>query len=174
MAVPSGPRNSRPAPAPPATRREAVAEAIHGVRIEDPYRWLEAQEAPETRAWIDLQNAYTRAWIDPIPFRAPLQRKVEALVRHDFIGPPMVRAGRYFYSRRRAGDETGILYLREGIDGQERLLVDPHPLSEDRTTSVVEMGVSEDGRLLAYGVRQGGEDEVEVRFLDVDRSKNCP
>lgn len=152
----------------PITRREEVREMIYGVEVTDPYRWLEAQDAPETRAWIEAQNRYTEASLARLPIRNKLAKRLEALLRVDRMGAPIIRSGRYFYSRERPDDEQAILYWRKGLRGKDRVLVDPHPMSPDRTTSVTLMDVSHDGTLVAYGVRRGGEDEVEVRIVNVD------
>ena len=80
---------------------------------------------------------------------------------------PFIRGGRHFYSKRRADQEQAILYVKKG-DGAEEVLVDPHALSPDHLTSANFQDVSPDGRLLAYGVRQGGQDEIDVRLMDVD------
>lgn len=155
----------------PVTRRSDVRETIHGVEIVDPYRWLEDQNTPETRAWIDAQNAYTRSQLANLPIRQKLARRLEQLLRTDRIGMPIVRSGRYFFSRQKPDDEQAILYWRTGRSGKDRVLVDPHPMSPDRTTSVSFMDVSKDGKLVAYGIRRGGEDEVEVRFIEVDTGR---
>ncbi|MCS6777160.1 MAG: prolyl oligopeptidase family serine peptidase [Chloroherpetonaceae bacterium] len=165
---------SEETPRPPVTRREDVTEILHGVAITDPYRWLEDQESPETRAWIDAQNAYTDALLDPLPHRKPLEARLTALRRFDVYGIPTARTNRYFYSRRRPQDEQNILYVREGLQGPERVLVDPHPLSTDHTTSVYFVDISHDGDLVAYAIQQGGDDQSEIRFLDVATGKELP
>src|SRR5438552_1634314 len=154
-------------PRPPATRVAEVVETLHGVAIADPYRWLEDQAAPETRAWIDAQNAYTGSVIGALPGRDRIERRRARLVKVDTIGVPVVRGGRSFYARRAADQEQAVLYVRKGAAAEE-VLVDPQGMSPDHSTSVNLQDVSPDGRLAAYGVRQGGQDEVEVRLMDVD------
>jgi prolyl oligopeptidase len=155
-------------PRPPETRAADTVETLHGMAIADPYRWLEDQAAPDTRAWIDAENAYTQAVIGPRPGKERIERRLTALIKIDIVTVPFVRGGRYFYTRRAAGQEQAILYVKKVGDGGEEVLVDPHALSPDHSTSVNFQDVSPDGRLLAYGIRQGGEDEVEVRLMDVD------
>jgi prolyl oligopeptidase len=152
---------------PPETRVAPVEETLHGVTLTDPYRWLEDQAAPETRAWIDAENAYTESVIGPIPGKDRIERRLTELIKIDIVSVPFTRGGRQFYSRRRADQEQAILYVKKG-DGPEEVLVDPHGLSPDHSASANFQDVSPDGRLLAYGVRQGGQDEVEVRLMDVD------
>lgn len=161
-------------PAPPATRREEVHETLHGVTLTDPYRWLEDQDSPETRAWIAAQNSYTKSLLGQLPARTKLAIRLEQLLRVERAGVPVVRKGRYFYSRKRPADEQAILYWRQGLKGKESVLFDPHPLSEEHTTSATLMDVSKDGRWAAIGVRRGGEDEVEVRIRNVDGGTDAP
>src|SRR5262249_41480278 len=123
-------------PAYPAARQDNVHETLHGVDIVDPYRWLEDQASPETRAWIDAENAYTHALLDPYPGRAAIHARLTALMRVDDHGVPVERGGRYFSTRRRVGDDLEAICVRTGASGEDAVLVDPHPLSPDHTTSV--------------------------------------
>ncbi len=153
------------------TRRQNIIDTIHGVEVADPYRWLEDQQAPETREWIEAQNKKTRAALEGLPIRKAILKRMEQLYRVERCGIPIVRNGRCFFSRQRPEDEQAILYWRRGLRGKDRVLVDPHPLSPDRTTSVSFMDISRDGTLAAYAIRHGGEDEVEVRIINVDTGK---
>jgi prolyl oligopeptidase len=157
---------------PPETRREEVREVLHGVEVVDPYRWLEDGQSPETRAWIEAQNAYTRSLLDALPGREALRRRVAQFLRVDTVGIPVVRGGRYFFLKRRADQDQPVLYMREGPTGPDRVLIDPHEMDPQHLTSVSLLEVSEDGRLLAYGIRHGGEDEVIVRWRDVDTGRD--
>jgi len=161
-------------PDPPRTRTGNVEEVIHGVTIVDPYRWLEDQDSPETRAWIDAQNRYTRSILDALPGREALRQRLAGLMKVDQTGTPQVRKGRYFFLRRRANQDQAVLYLRRGLKGQDEALIDPSSLSADGMTSLSLLAVSSDGTLLAYGLRRGGEDEVTVKLFDVDRRKDLP
>ncbi len=154
-------------PAPPVTRIEVVTDRMHGIDIPDPYRWLEDQQSPETRAWIVEQNAYMRATLDAVPGRKRLRAQLEKLSRVDNWAPPTVRNGRYFFTRQSAEQDQSVIVVREGVDGPERVLVDPMTLSPDGSVSARIMNVTPDGRILAWLKRKGGEDEVEVIFLDV-------
>jgi prolyl oligopeptidase len=168
---------SRPAAAaevalrPPATRVQTVNDTLHGVVVPDPYRWLEAKDSPETRAWIAEQNAYTDALLGQLPGRAAIADRLAQFLKVEMQGSPTERGGRYFYSRRHADQEQSVLYVRHGLDGKEEVLVDPHPLSPDRTTSMGFATISHDGALVAISTRQGGEDEVAISFLDVATRK---
>ena len=158
----------------PLTRRDDVKETLHGVVIVDPYRWLEDQNAPETRAWIEAQNRYSHALLDALPMRGAIRDRLTDLARRDTQWAPTERAGRLFIQKRRAGDDLPILFVRDGRDGRETVLLDPAPLSPDHTTSVSIEDVSMDGSTLAYGVRTGGEDETELRLRNTGTLQDLP
>src|SRR5262249_6405812 len=140
-------------PSAPPTRVAEVVETLHGVRVADPYRWLEDQQAPEVRAWIDAQNAYTASVLDRLPGRERVDTRLTSLIRIDTVSVPTVRGGRWFYSRRAADQEQAVLYVKKG-DAAPEVLVDPQSLSADHTASVTLLDVSSDGRRAAYGIRQ--------------------
>jgi prolyl oligopeptidase len=153
---------------PPTTGRDDVKEVMHGVTIVDPYRWLEDQNSPETRAWIDAQNAYTHRSLDAWPGRARVEQRATQLLKVESIRLPVERSGRYFFRKRLADQDLYLIYMRQGLEGQEELLLNPLPMSPDHSTNVDLMDVSKDGKVMAYLLRQGGADESEVRLLDVD------
>ncbi len=159
---------------PPPTRTDPVTEVFDGVTITDPYRWLEDQNAPATRAWLSAQDKFARAYLDAIPGRDQLHKDLAALLKIDSLSAPIARGGRYFFSRRLASEDRFALYVRQGIDGKDEVLVDPAAVTGDPTTSVQFAGVSEDGNLVAYGLRRGGEDESQIRLLDVATRKQLP
>ncbi len=157
---------------PPATRTDNVKETLHGVALTDPYRWLEDQNSPETRLWIDAQNQYTQSLVGHLPGRDTIEKRLGELLKVDTVGTPSEHGGRYFFSKRLASQDLSVLYMKKGLAGQDEVLVDPHPMSPDHRTSVGFAGFSEDGTLLAYSVRLGGADEISVRFMDVDSRKD--
>jgi len=151
---------------PPVTVPQPVTETLHGVVMTDPYRWLEDQNSPETRAWIDRENAWTDSVLKDLPRREAIASRLTELLRTDETSIPVLRGSRYFFTRRKAGEDVFSIYMRE--NGQDTLLIDPSPMSTKHTTNVGIDAVSDDGKLLAYYVREGGADEVEVRIFDVD------
>ncbi|MBN1223813.1 MAG: S9 family peptidase, partial [Candidatus Aminicenantes bacterium] len=161
-------------PPPPETQVVEVVDTVHGVNIIDPYRWLEDQKSPETREWISQQNAYTDSILGSLSTRDELKALAAKLIKIDTISVPIERGGRYFLTKKGADQELSVIYMRQGLDGEDKVLVDPHPMSEDKTTSVNIQDISHDGTLLAYGIRKGGEDELEIRFLDVDTMEELP
>ncbi|MBN2031329.1 S9 family peptidase [bacterium] len=159
---------------PPETRKDNIKETINGIEIIDPYRWLEDQDSPETRSWIDAQNEYTQSIIGNLPGRDVLQKRLTELMRVDVIGLPQAANGHYFFTKRLADQDLFVIYMRKGLEGEDEVLIDPHGMSPDKTVSVNIQGVSKDGKILAYGVQQGGEDEIMIRFFDVDQRIDLP
>jgi prolyl oligopeptidase len=159
-------------PKPPATRVDNFREVMHGVEIIDPYRWLEEQDSPETRAWIDAQNKYTHSLLDELPSRPLIQKRLSELLRVDSVSPPFEWGGRYFLYKKRAADDLSILYVRQGLNGKDEVLIDPHTLSTDHTTDIGLQDASNDGKLIIYSIRRGGQDETELRVMDVDKRKD--
>jgi prolyl oligopeptidase len=159
-------------PKSPPTRQDNFREQIHGVEIIDPYRWLEDQDSPGTRQWIDAQNKYTHSMLDSLPSRPMIQKRLTELLRIDSVGAPFERGGRYFLFKKRAEDDLWILYVRKGLKGADEVLIDPHNLSPDHTTNIDIESASGDGKLIIYSVRRGGEDETELRVMEVDGRKD--
>lgn len=159
---------------PPPTSVTNDVDELHGIQIADPYRWLEDQESPKTRTWLAEQNKYTDSILEQIPGKDSLREKITKLIRIDVVSTPVERGGRYFLSKRKAEQALSVIYMREGVYGRDQMLIDPHPLSKDHTTSVDIVTISKDGKLLAYSIRKGGVDETEVRILDVDTRKELP
>ena len=156
----------------PQTVASPVTETLHGVPLTDPYRWLEDQDAPATRGWIERQNAYTDAVMAKRTEPDLFAPRLEQILSTDQFSTPTWRNGRYFFSRRPAGQDLYSIYMRDRVDGADQLLIDPAPLSADHTTNVGIQDVSTDGSLLAYSVRKGGADEIEIRFFDVNARRD--
>src|SRR6266508_3439320 len=124
---------------------------------------------PSTRAG-DVKESFGNIEIAD-PYRWLEEQTATELLKIDTIGVPQERGGRYFFTKRLADQDLPVLYVRKGAGGKDEVLLDPHPLSADHRTSITLLDVTEDGNLIAYGVRQGGEDEVTVKFLDVSTRK---
>jgi prolyl oligopeptidase len=152
----------------PKTEINIVVDEIQGRKIPDPYRWLEDQNSPQTRAWIDAENAYTDSVLGRIPGRDALRQEVAAVMKIDAMGQPVVRNGRYFFLKRRADQDQSVMYMRKGPNGTDEVLVDPLALSPEHAITAVLDAVSRDGSLIVYSLRQGGEDETTPHLFDVD------
>lgn len=161
-------------PAPPAARQDNVVDEIHGVKIVDPYRWLEDSDSEETRKWETAENDYLHSQLDGMPMLPAIQRRMKELLVHDTIGAPFYRNGYYFFNSRKAGQDLRSLLRCKGISGKDEVVLDPHSLSSDHTTSINSYAISEDGNMLVYGIRRGGEDETEVHVRDIGAHRDLP
>ena len=161
-------------PAPPAARQDNVVDEIHGVKIVDPYRWLEDPESEETRKWETAQNAYLHSQLDGMPLLPAIQHRMKEMLVHDTISGPSYRNGYYFFYSRKAGQDLWSLLRRKGISGKDEVVLDPHSLSPDHSTSINSYAISEDGNMLVYGIRRGGEDETEVHVMDIGAHRDLP
>lgn len=155
----------------PTTRVGPVEETIHGVKIRDPYRWLENQDSPETRVWIAAQTKYTKSILSRAPARELIKSHISKWMRIGNITTPWVRRGSFFYLKRTADQDQAAIYVRHGRNGKETVLVDPRGLSSDPMSSVTISDVSQDGTVLAYAVHGSGADEGTVRFLETHTGK---
>ena len=170
---PQAPHEASASPAaPPKTAVNEVKEMVQGTEIVDPYRWLEDQNSPETRAWIDAQNAYSNGILSKLPGREAIRQQVSALIKIDTMSSPVVMNNRYFFTKRQADQDQSSLFMRAGLTGKDELLVDPLPMSARHTATVNLSAVARDGSLLAYSVREGGADEVTPHLFDVDARKD--
>ena len=157
---------------PPAVVVTPVTDTVGGHQVTDQYRWLEDQQAPDTRAYIAAETAYTDSYFDQLkPLRDRITARLIQLERVDSVGMPEERGGRYFYSKRLAAENQASIYMREGLNAPEVRLVDASGLSSDANTSVSIADISSDGKLLVYSERRGGADEGTIHFLDVDSRK---
>ena len=159
-------------PGPPAARQDNVKELIHGVEIVDPYRWLEDQDSQETRNWVAAENAYAHGLLDGLPARAPAFKRLMAMFHHDTVNAPQEEGGYYFFTKKGADQDLSSIYRRKGASGTDELLIDPHAMSADHTTTVGIRDVTTDASLMLYAVRRGGEDETELRIMDLSRHRD--
>jgi prolyl oligopeptidase len=156
---------------PVPTRTEAVVEKIHGVEVRDPYRWLENSEAADVGAWTEKQNALMRKALDVVPGRKWIEERLWKLHEIGSLGVPVPKgkgkATRYFYTRRTGKQNQPVLYVRDAIDGPDRVLVDVNALKADGTMSLDWWSPSEDGKLVAYGVSANGDENSTLKVRNV-------
>ena len=159
---------------PNLAEQEPVIDFYHGVEVVDPYRWLEDQDSPRTRAWLDEQVRYSRAYFDGIPGRREIRKRVAEALRIQRTDTPVKVGNRYFFLKREANQEQPCICMREGFDGKDQVLVDPADRGTGPFTSVKIVNVSSDGSLLAIGVRHGGELALAVEIFDVNERRTLP
>jgi len=155
-----------------------VVETMHGVPIADPYRWLEDSESAEVKAWSAAQTEHTEKLLGERPGFGVLRARIEELLRIGTVEPPAAvrrsggKGNRYFHRRQGPGEDQPVLYVRDGHDGADRPLIDPNRMSADKTTSLDWWYPSWDGRLLAYGLSEGGNEDSTLHVLDVESGKD--
>ena len=158
----------------PFTRLEPLTEVLHGVPVTDPYRWLEEQDSLRTREWIREQTRYARSYLDHIPGRERIRKRIREFLTPETCESPLKAGNRYFFRKRLAGQEQPCIYLREGPDGQDQLLIDPSAQGQGIHTAVKPLHVSRDGRILLYETKEGGERTGTFALFDVETRKALP
>ena len=156
----------------PATRKGDVVDDHHGTKVPDPYRWLEDVDADETRAWVEAQNRVTFAYLEQIPQREAIRRRLTELWNYPKYGSPFQKGGRYFFFKNSGLQNQSVLYMQDSLTGEPAVLLDPNTLSADGTVALSTLALSDDGRLLVYGTSGSGSDWQEFRVRDVATRSN--
>jgi prolyl oligopeptidase len=154
---------------PPYTRPEEVIEELHGQKISDPFRWLEHAGTVESRAFVEAQNAYTEDVLSAIPTvnRRTLRQRIEQLLTIGRAEPPHVGGNRFFYVRRDGKQNQPVLYVREGVTGRDRILLDVNELAPDGTVALDWFYPSSDGKFLTYGTSPNGSEISTLEIMEV-------
>jgi prolyl oligopeptidase len=156
---------------PPAARGHVVDD-YHGVRVADPYRWLEDLDSPQTRTWVAAEAKLTAGYLASLPQRERLRARIAALYDYERFGIPFREGGRYFYTSNTGHEEQSVLYTMRSLGERAAVALDPNTLSP---AGIVTTYVpSRDGRLLAYGVSVGGSDWTEWRIRDLTTHADLP
>src|SRR5262245_17935375 len=156
----------------PLARRADQVDDYHGVKVADPYRWLENLDSEETRTWVEAENKLTFAYLDSIPARTQIKDRLTKLWNYEKYGIPFKEGNRYFYLRNSGLQNQSVLYTVSSIDGDPKLLLDPNTLATDGTVALSGTAVSNNGRLLAYSLSASGSDWQEWKVRDVETSKD--
>jgi prolyl oligopeptidase len=151
----------------PAAHKGAVVEDYNGVKVPDPYRWMEDIDSPETRAWVEAETKLTSSYLSRIPARDEIRARLTALWDYERYGVPFTEGGWTFFTRNTGLQAQSVLFVADRQGGQARVLLDPNILSKDGTVALSAASVSDDGRLLAYSVSTAGSDWQEWRVRDV-------
>jgi len=166
----------------PETPQRPVTDILHGHKVVDPYRWLESDKDPEVVAWAEAQNRLARDFLDNIPLRSALERRLTELKRRDVQSPPykVPHGSRVFFWARKAEQERRVYFVRERPEASAEVLLDLHELDEDEDvypgylSSLRGLYPSPDGRYVAYGVAKGGSEYPEVRIMNVETRELLP
>ena len=158
-------------PAPPPAKKIPVTDDYFGTKVTDDYRWLEDARSPETLDFISNENTYTQRYLEQARVRPQIANDLESLEQVSTWTRPIERGDDLFFTKRLSGENQASIYMRQGWTGKDKRLIDPAQLSRNPNTSVELMDVSRDGNLVAYGVREGGEDETTIHIYNVKTSK---
>jgi prolyl oligopeptidase len=150
----------------PPARIADVVDDYHGVKVPDPYRWLEDAASLETATWVAAQNALTRSVLDG-PLRSGLIAELTKLYDFPRTSVPVKRGNRCVFSKNEGLQNQPVWYVQDGVDGDARILLDPNTLRADGTVALTAIAVSDDGELVAYGLSEDGSDRQEIFVRDV-------
>jgi prolyl oligopeptidase len=158
---------------PEAPRANAV-DNYHGVEVADAFRPLEDPDSPRTRAWVQAQNNLTFGFLESIPERAAIRRRMTELWDYETYYLPAREGGRYFYMYNTGLQNQSVLYMAESLESKPRVLIDPNALSADGTIALAGIAVSKDGQRVAYGIAAAGSDWNHWKVRDVATGKDLP
>ncbi len=156
---------------PPARKSDQVDD-YHGVKVADPYRWLEELDSEETRNWVEAENKLSFGYLAAIPERNTLKERLTKLWNYEKYGIPFKEGNRYFYTRNSGLQNQAVLYTVTALDAQPQVVLDPNSLSADGTVALSGMQVSPDGKFIAYSLSASGSDWQEWKVRDVETSKD--
>ena len=165
---------------PPQVRQQVIEETLHGVPIRDSYRYLEDSNNPETQQYVKDELAYTRSLLDPLPGRAAIHARLQELLQTGTVGIAQVgqrgpkAQNYYFYTRRSAGQNQPVLYVREGLSANDRVLVDVNAMNAEGTTALDWWHPSHDGKYLCYGISENGSEISTLQVLETATGKALP
>jgi prolyl oligopeptidase len=168
--APTAPRTARPAY--PEAARGPVVDDYNGVKVADPYRWMEDLDSDQTRAWVAAETKLTESYLASIPDRDALRGRLAELWDYERYGVPFSEGGRTFFTRNTGLQAQSVLYVADTEGGEARVLLDPNTLSKDGTVALSETSVSDDGQWLAYSVSAAGSDWQEWRVRDVASARD--
>jgi prolyl oligopeptidase len=156
----------------PQARRGDQVDDYHGTKVADPYRWLEDTDSAETHAWVEAENKLTFGYLDQIPYRQTIHGRLTKLWNYERFTTPSQHGGRYFFQHNTGLQQQNVLLVAESLNAEPRVLLDPNLLSTDGTVALAGTEISDDGKLMAYGVATSGSDWNEWHVRDVDTGKD--
>ncbi len=156
----------------PNTRKSDQVDDYHGIKVADPYRWLEDPNSEETQAWIQAQNQVTFDYLKEISAREPLKQRLTQLWDFAKYSIPFKEGNRYFYFKNDGLQNQSVLYVLDDLEGEAEVLLDPNTLSEDGTVALSGIALSEDGNLMAYGLSTSGSDWQEWKVRDIQTQQD--
>ncbi|MBN3872113.1 prolyl oligopeptidase family protein [Nostoc sp. JL33] len=164
----------------PSSHKSNQVDNYHGTLVADPYRWLEDPDSEETRTWIEAENQVTFGYLSEIPTREKIKQRLTKLWDYEKYGIPFKEGeslpdgsgDRYFYFKNDGLQNQSVLYTLKTLDDQPKVLLDPNKLSEDGTVALSGLSISENAKLLAYGLSASGSDWQEWKVRDVETGED--
>lgn len=158
----------------PVTFKTNQVDNYHGILVSDPYRWLEDENSPQTKEWIKAQNKITFEYLEKIPQRESIKNRLTELWNYERYGVPTKRGTRYFFAKNDGLQNQNVIYTVENLEAAPRVLIDPNKFSADGRVALSGMSITEDGKLMAYGISVAGSDWQEWRVRNVDNGEDLP
>ena len=158
----------------PKAKTVDQVDDYHGVKVADPYRWLEDTDSADTHAWVEAENKLTFGYLDKIPYRGAIRDRLLKLWNYERFTVPEQEGGRYFYQHNNGLQNQNVLLVAESLNTEPRVLLDPNTLSSDGTVALAGTALTDDGKLMAYGTATSGSDWMEWHVRDVDTGKDLP
>ncbi len=151
----------------PKTATGDVADTYFGVKVNDPYRWLENDTSTATSAWVKEENKVTSNYLSQIPFRNELKKRLTSLINYPKYGSPFKKNGKYFFYKNNGLQNQSVLYQQKTLTSEPEVLLDPNTLSADGTVALSHLSFSKDGKYMGYSIARSGSDWNEIFVMDV-------
>ena len=151
----------------PKAEKDGTVDEYFGVKVSDPYRWLENDTSAETAAWVAAENKVTNAYLKKIPFRKKLLKRLTELANYEKIGAPRKRHGKWYFYKNNGLQNQSVLYQMDKLGGEPRVFLDPNTLSTDGTVALKGVYFSNNGKWAAYSISRSGSDWQEFYVIDL-------
>jgi len=153
----------------PPTKRVDQVDVYHGVKVADPYRWLEqdVRQSDDVKAWVAAQNKLTFKYLEAIPERDRIRKRISELWNFERFSAPVKKGGRYFFTKNDGLQNQSVLYTLDSLEGKPEVLIDPNTWSKDGTVALSGTSVSDNGKYIAYGVAEAGSDWRTWRVMEI-------
>lgn len=158
----------------PQTKKVEHTDEYHGVKVQDPYRWLEDDRSAETAEWVKAENKVTFDYLDKIPYRTMLKDRIEKVFNYPKYSAPSRKNEWFYFSKNDGLQNQSVLYRQKGLEGTPEVVLDPNKLSADGTTRLGAFAISKDGKYAVYYLSKGGSDWQEGYVMDLATKQNLP
>ena len=150
----------------PETKKVDTVDVYFGTEVADPYRWLEDDRSAETAAWVEAQNKVTNAYLQQIPFRQALLKRLTDLTNYEKMSAPFKKHGQYYFYKNDGLQNQSVLYTQKTLEDTPEVFLDPNKLSDDGTVALKGLSFSKDGKYAAYTISRSGSDWTEIYVMD--------